>query len=83
MRKRTLSVLMCLSVLAAARNGAAQGFTGDARVVGMGGSPKANIATSMVPPSTPYAVIPAPLGLFQILGHTDAFNPDSAEFDPA
>lgn len=83
MRIRTLCVLVCLCVLAAARYAAAQGFTGDARVVGMGGSPKANIATSMVPPSSPYAVIPAPLGLFQILGNIDAFNPDSDEFDPA
>jgi hypothetical protein len=49
----------------------------------MGGSAKANIATSMAPPATPSAVIPVPLGLFQVLDNFDRFNPSSDQFDPA
>jgi hypothetical protein len=62
----------------------AQTFTGDARSVGMGsGGKNTNIAMSMVAPATPYAVIPIPFGLIQVLGNKDAFDPTSDKFDPA
>jgi hypothetical protein len=81
--KRLVYAVASVCALASASHASAQAFTADARVVGMGGSPKANIATPMVAPSTPYAVIPAPLGLFQILDNLDRFNPSSDQFDPA
>jgi hypothetical protein len=75
--------LLLWSVLAASAV-SAQNFTGDARSVGMGGGGKnTNIAMSMVDSSTPYAVIPIPLGLIQVLSNKDAFDPSSDKFDPA
>ena len=71
-------------ILAVASDSAAQSFTADARSVGMGGDGKNdNIAASMVAPAFDYAVIPIPLGLIQVLGELDAFNPTSDDFDPA
>jgi hypothetical protein len=83
-RPARVSLSFLLSSLIAAGAVSAQNFTGDARSVGMGGSSRsANIAQSMVPPATPYAVIPIPIGLIQVLGNKDAFDPTSDKFDPA
>ena len=71
-------------LLVVAPGAAAQSFTADARAVGMGGDGKnVNIAASMVEPVIDYGVIPIPLGLIQVLGNLDAFNPSSDGFDPA
>jgi hypothetical protein len=78
---------VCLPILllsfATEPDAAAQSFTGDARTVAMGGEGRnANIALSMVDSGTPYVVIPLPIGLFQVLGNKDAFDPTSDKFDP-
>jgi hypothetical protein len=79
-----VTVSVGVSMLAIASTAVAQSFTGDARAVAMGGSgANSNIALSMVAPATPYTSIPIPLGLIQVLGNTDAFNPTSDNFDPA
>jgi len=74
---------LCLLALTIATTASAQNFTGDARTVGMGGDGKnSNIARSMVEPATPYVAIPLPIGLIQVLGNKDAFDPGSDKFDP-
>jgi hypothetical protein len=82
--KNIVSLSIGLSLLAMTTAASAQSMSGDARSIGMGGVGKnANIALSMVEPSTPYASIPLPIGLIQTLGNTQGFNPTSDEFDPA
>ena len=50
----------------------------------MGGAGRtSNIALSMVAPATPYASIPLPIGLTQVLPDLEAFNPTNDEFNPA
>jgi hypothetical protein len=84
LRLGIVTLLVGICALATASTGAAQSFTTDARSVGMGGARStSNIALSLVAPATPYAVIPVPIGLFQVLGHLDAFDPSSDNFDPA
>jgi hypothetical protein len=83
MRIRTIVVAVGLCLFAVARDGSPQAYTADARIVGMGGGATANIAASMVEPANPYAVVPVPLGLFQVLSNLQAFNPTSDDFDPA
>src|SRR5687767_2914742 len=79
-----VAVSLLLWSLIATSAVSAQNFTGDARSVGMGGSTKnTNIAMSMVDPFARYAVIPIPIGLLQVLGNKDAFDPTSDKFDPA
>jgi hypothetical protein len=81
--KHIVSLVVGHSVLALASIATAQSFSGDARTIGMGGdSRNANIAMSMVAPATPYASIPLPIGLIQVLGNTHGFDPTSDEFDP-
>jgi hypothetical protein len=83
-RSARVSLSFLLWSLIATSAVSAQNFTGDARSVGMGGSSKnANIAQSMVAPATPYIAIPIPIGLIQVLGNKDAFDPTSDTFDPA
>ena len=84
MRIRRIALVLAFCVLAAVRGASGQAFTADARVIGMGGDGKdTNIAASMVSPANRYGVIPIPLGLIQVLGNLEAFNPTSDEFDPA
>ena len=76
-------VLIVLAFAAQARIASAQAFTGDARTVGMGGGgDNLNIAGGMVAPEMKYTVIPIPLGLIQVFGNIDQFNPSSEKFDP-
>jgi hypothetical protein len=77
-----LSILALFLVLSG--DSSAQSFTADARTVGMGGGGKsANISLSMVDPAAPYAVIPIPLGLIQVLNNLRGFDPSNDKFDPA
>ena len=81
--KRFLCALMVLSSLAAGSKASAQGYTTDARQVAMGGGgSSANIANTMMRPVRSYGVIPVPIGLFQVLGNLEEFNPSSDKFDP-
>jgi len=62
----------------------AQNYGTDARRMGMGGiGERSNMAWDLVPAATPYRAIPVPLGLYQVLGDLDAFNPRSDGFNPA
>jgi hypothetical protein len=79
-----VSLVLALSWPALTSIASAQSFSGDARSVAMGGDGKnANIALSMVAPATPHGAIPLPIGLIQVLGNRDAFDPTSDGFDPA
>ena len=46
------------------------------------GGDSANISVSMVDPAQPYTAIPLPIGLIQVLGNWNEFNPSSDKFDP-
>jgi hypothetical protein len=48
-----------------------------------GGGNDSNIAAGMVDPAQGHGVIPIPIGLIQVLGNLEAFNPTDDEFDPA
>lgn len=75
------ALALCLTL---GGNASAQSFTADARTVGMGGGgSNTNIAMSMVDPAGPYAVIPIPLGLIQVLSNVHGFDPSNDKFDPA
>jgi hypothetical protein len=77
-----LSILV--SSLALAGTVSAQSFTGDARLVAMGGGGKsANIAVGMVEPVGGFIIIPIPIGLIQVLPNLHGFDPSSDKFDPA
>jgi hypothetical protein len=80
---KRIVVLMIVCSVASGRFAAAQSFSADARVVAMGGDSKdSSIAASMVAPANQYGVIPIPLGLIQVLGNLDAFDPTGDDFDP-
>jgi hypothetical protein len=82
--KHIVSLVSGLTCLAMASHATAQSFSGDARTIAMGGeSRNSNIARSMVAPATPYASIPLPIGLIQILPNTHGFDPSRDDFDPA
>ena len=71
-------------LVAGASPGGAQSYATDARRIGMGGiGERSNLAWDLVPSATPYRSIPVPLGLFQVLGNLDTFNPGSDAFNPA
>jgi hypothetical protein len=74
--------MVCLGI--AVPDASAQTYMGDARSVAMGGdASSSNIAASMVGPARGDAILPVPLGLSQVLGDRDVFNPTSDAFDPA
>jgi hypothetical protein len=61
----------------------AQNFTGDARLVAMGGiGGHANDAMSLAGNARSYHSIGLPIGLFQVLKNTNIFNPSDKEFNP-
>src|SRR6185436_14972681 len=61
----------------------AQNFTGDARLVAMGGvGGHANDAMSLAGNARSYHSIGLPIGLFQVLKNTKIFIPDEKEFNP-
>jgi hypothetical protein len=62
----------------------AQGFSGDARRIAMGGIGYTdNLASKMIEDEREYRSIIIPLGLFQLLGDLDRFDPDDKDkFDP-
>jgi len=62
----------------------AQGLNGDARKIALGGIGSVdNLATRMIEDERQYSSIVIPLGLFQLLGDLDRFNPDKKDkFDP-
>jgi hypothetical protein len=61
----------------------AQGYIGDARRIALGGvGGSDNVASEMVQNERRYRSLTIPLGIFQIFGDLDVFNPDSDGFDP-
>jgi hypothetical protein len=61
----------------------AQNYTGDARLVAMGGvGGHANAARRMAGDTRSYRSIGIPIGLFQVLKNTKVFDPDESEFNP-
>ena len=60
----------------------AQGFTADARRIGLGAIGKGSTASKMIDDERPYSSIVLPLGLLQVFGNLDLYDPGSAEFDP-
>ena len=76
-------VLIALVLVVGQHAARAQNYNTDARRIAMGGvGDSSNIAASMVDPAQPYTVIPVPLGLIQVLGDFDLFNPTGDDFDP-
>jgi hypothetical protein len=73
-----------LALSGACRSMIAQGFSGDARKIGMGGiGYSENITADMINAGRPYRSIVLPLGLVQLIQDRDKFNPDNKnEFDP-
>ena len=85
-RRIAISVLGAICLLAPmAVPGFSQNFSGDARIIGMGsvGGQK-NMALKFAgeTPRESYRLIPVPLGLFQVLRHTEVFNPSDDRFNP-
>jgi hypothetical protein len=77
------SVLVFAITLVGGNAASAQNYSGDARMVAMGGvGSNANIAASMVQPAQTYGVIPVPLGLIQAYQNRKQFMPDDDQFDP-
>jgi hypothetical protein len=80
-----LRILISLLVLllAFATLAPAQNFSGDARMIGLGGvGHDDSIATRMIEEERPYTSILLPIGLIQLLRDRDRFDPDKDNFDP-
>ena len=60
----------------------AQGFTADARRIGLGAIGKGSTASKMIDDERPYSTIVIPFGLFQVLRNLDIFETDQNRFDP-
>ena len=61
----------------------AQGFSTDARMIGMGGSDQSSDSTSLSNVTKGYSSFGLPLGLIQLYQHRDSFNPkDKVNFNP-
>ena len=83
-RKELTSLAAALSLTAVAGSTVhAQGYIADARRIALGavGSSE-NAASEMVQNERRYRSLTIPLGIFQIFGDLDVFNPDSDGFDP-
>src|SRR5215510_2263711 len=60
----------------------AQNWSGDARLIAMGGAgTNQNLASKMIEEERGHRTIVLPFGLFQVLKDTDIFDPTSDEFD--
>jgi hypothetical protein len=83
---RKLWLSMCavaLAFVAAPRAALAQNWSFDARMIALGNpAGSGNLAYDMIDQQRPYAVIPLPFGLVQILKDFDIYNPTSPKFDP-
>jgi len=74
-----LACILCVS----ATTVLAQGFSTDARMIGMGGSDQSSDSTSLSDVTKSYSSFGIPLGLIQLYQHRDAFNPnDKVNFNP-
>ncbi len=72
-----------LILLVACATVSAQGFSGDARKIGLGGiGYSENITAKMIDDERQYRSIVIPLGLFQLIADRDRFDPDNDNFDP-
>ena len=60
----------------------AQGFTADARRIGLGAIGKGSTASKMIDDERPYSAIVIPFGLIQVLRNLDIFETDQNQFDP-
>jgi hypothetical protein len=61
----------------------AQGWNADARKLALGGvGTSRNIASELIEPDPKYRAIFVPLGLLQLVGNLDKFDPNSDNFDP-
>lgn len=61
----------------------AQGWNGDARKLALGGvGTTQNLASEMIEKDPKYRSIVIPLGLLQLVGNFDKFDPSSSNFDP-
>ncbi|HTM05183.1 MAG TPA: hypothetical protein VL173_16855 [Vicinamibacterales bacterium] len=79
---RLLTSTVMLALLATASPVAAQGWSFDARAIGLGGVGGArNIASKQVEEDRGYHVVVLPIGLIQVLRNVDVFKPDSDQFD--
>ncbi len=82
MRIRVCLVTL-LALVAWSERGYAQGWNTDARKLALGniGSTR-NIASEMIDDDPKYRSIVIPLGLLQLIGNFDKFDPSSNNFDP-
>ncbi len=60
----------------------AQGFSADARRIGLGAIGKGSTASKMIEDERPYSSIVIPFGLIQVLGNLDRFKTGNNQFDP-
>ena len=75
----SFACFLCVS----ATPGMAQGFSTDARMIGMGGSDQSSDSTSLSSVTKGYSSFGLPLGLIQLYQHRDSFNPnDKVNFNP-
>jgi len=83
MRILAIAFLLACILCATATPALTQGFSTDARMIGMGGSDQASDSTSLSEVTKTYSSFGIPLGLIQIYRHRDAFNPsDKVNFNP-
>ena len=74
---------MIALLAATASSVSAQNYSLDARLIGIGGvGTSRNLSSKMVDEVDTYGVIGIPLGLLQLAGDTDMFNPSSDNFNP-
>jgi len=79
---RILSGLLFI-FLVAGNTAFAQGYSGDARKIGMGGiGYSENITAKMIDDERHYSSVVIPLGIFQMIRDRDRFDPDNDNFDP-
>jgi len=72
-----------VGLLCSATPASAQNWSSDARRIALGGvGTSDNPATDMIDAERPYRSIVIPLGLIQVLGNTNVFDPSSSQFDP-
>ena len=72
----TFACFLCVSATPAI----AQGFSTDARMIGMGGSDQSSDSTSLSSVTKGYSSFGLPLGLIQLYQHRDSFNQRQSKF---
>ena len=78
-----LSLLTLLLIQSVSLRSMGQSLTGDARLIGMGGTGEnENIGSQMIADQQQYRSIVIPLGLIQLIRDRHYFNPDDAAFNP-